>query len=315
MILSKKTKGYVIGSVAAASYGTNPLFALPLYADGMNPDSVLFLRYLLAIPIMGFMLLARRGKREFILNRQNTWQLALMGIIMSLSSLGLFLSYDYMDAGIASTLLFIYPIMVAVIMACCFHEKLSMATGFCICVALTGIALLYKSSDGTTLSPAGTMLVILSALTYAIYIIGVNQSSLKELPTLKVIFYVLLFGLFVFCIRFISGCPFTFPSGPLLWLNIFGLALLPTAVSFICTTYAIHIIGPTPTAILGALEPVTAVVIGILVFGEVVTPRILTGILLILIAVSFVVAGKGLTRQLIHIRKLFPRLHRSNNND
>lgn len=307
MLLSRKAKGYLIGAIAAASYGTNPLFALPLYADGMNPDSVLFFRYLLAIPVMGIMLLVRRGKEEFATTGKSLAQLAVMGVMMALSSLALFMSYDFMDAGIASTLLFVYPIMVALIMAGCFHEKLSLTTRICIITALSGIALLYKSSDGTTLSLTGTLLVMASSLTYAIYIVGVNQTKLRNLPTLKVIFYVLLFGMSVFLIRFIVGSPFLIPSGPLLWLDLLGLALIPTAVSFVCTTSAIQLIGPTPTAILGALEPLTAVIIGVLVFGETITLRIAIGILLIVFAVSLVVAGGNITRHLTHIRKLFPR--------
>ncbi len=310
MLISKKAKGYIVGAIAAATYGTNPLFALPLYQNGMNPDSVLFFRYLLALPIMGLMLLFRRGSRDFIVRPKETLELACMGIIMAMSSLSLFLSYDFMDAGIASTLLFVYPILVALIMAICFHEKLNVTVGVCILTALFGIGLLYKSSDGATLSATGTALVMLSSLTYAIYIVGVNQTQLRNAPTLKVIFYVLFFGLSVFGVRFMTGCSFTVPVEWHLWLNILGLAVLPTAVSFVCTTYAIHIIGPTPTAILGALEPVTAVVIGVAVFGEVITPRIFIGIILILIAVSLVVAGDSVTRHLTHVRKLFPRKRR-----
>lgn len=307
MNTSIKAKGYIVGAIAAASYGTNPLFALPLYSDGMNPDSVLFFRYLIAIPIMAVMLFVRRGKDDFVLRGNERWQLPVMGILMAMSSLTLFLSYNYMDAGIASTLLFVYPIMVAVIMACCFHEKLSLTTGICICVALSGISLLVRNTEGATLSVTGIVLVMLSSLSYAIYIVGVNQSGLRNVPTLKVIFYVLVFGLALFAARFLAGSGFTFPLTPMQWLNLLGLAVLPTALSFLCTTYAIHIIGPTPTAILGALEPVTAVIIGVCVFGEVVTPRILTGILLIIMAVTLVVADDTVTGHLTHVRKLFPR--------
>lgn len=283
--LSAKSKGYLIGAVAAATYGTNPLFCLPLYEDGMNADSVLFFRYLLAIPIMGFMLLFRRGRKEFRISSNETLLLILMGFLMSSSSLALFLSYDYMDAGIASTLLFVYPIMVALLMTLFFKEKLTVMTGLCILLALSGIALLYKSSDGSTLSLPGTMLVMASSLTYAIYIVGVNQTKLHTMPTLKVIFYVLSFGLILFLLKFLFGSEVTVPVNGLLWLNLLGLAVLPTAISFVCTTYAIQLIGATPTAILGALEPVTAVIIGVFVFGETMTVRIFCGILLIVIAV------------------------------
>lgn len=309
-MISNKAKGYFIGAIAAASYGTNPLFALPLYDEGMTPDSVLLFRYMLAIPVMGLMLLFRRGKSEFKITPRQTMQLFLMGILMALSSLSLFLSYTYMDAGIASTLLFVYPIMVALIMAIGFKEKFTVTTGLCIAMALSGIALLYKNSDGSTISLFGTILVMVSSLTYAIYIVGVNQTKLRDMPTLKVIFYVLIFGLFVFiCKAGISGS-FVMPRGIISWLNLIGLAILPTAVSFLCTTTAIQLIGPTPTAILGALEPVTAVAIGVTLFGEVLTPRIIMGIVLILLAVSMVVAGGNFAKQLTNIRKLFPRRKR-----
>lgn len=97
-----------------------------------------------------------------------------------------------MEVGIASTLLFVYPIMVALIMALVFKEKLTLQTVFCILLALSGIGLLYKSGDGTTLSLTGVLLVMASALSYAIYIIGVNQSTLKNVATLPLTFYILL---------------------------------------------------------------------------------------------------------------------------
>ena len=121
--MNAKAKGYILGAIAAATYGMNPLFALPLYNDGMDPDSVLFYRYLFAIPILGIMLKARG--RSFKVERRQIPPLVTYGILLSLSSLSLFLSYQYMDAGIASTLLFVYPIMVALIMAFVFKERLS----------------------------------------------------------------------------------------------------------------------------------------------------------------------------------------------
>ena len=113
--MNNKVIGYLLGAVAAASYGTNPLFALPLYAKGFSPDSVLFFRYLFALPILAFML-KWRG-HSFRISRADLVPLVILGLIFALSSLSLFLSYNYMDAGIASTILFVYPIMVAVIMA------------------------------------------------------------------------------------------------------------------------------------------------------------------------------------------------------
>lgn len=301
-----KVTGYLLAIIAATTYGMNPLFALPLYKAGMDSDSVLFLRYLLAIPILGIMLKARG--RSFRLKRGEVLPLAGMGLLVAMSSLMLFQSYHYMEAGIASTLLFVYPIMVALMMAGLFKEKVQVLTWACIALALFGIVLLYKGEGGETLSLKGVGMVMLSSLSYAIYIVGVNRSKLKEVATLKLTFYVLLFGVSLFWVRVDFGRSLHVVNEWYTWVNLLGLAVLPTALSFWCTTQAVQYIGSTPTAILGALEPVTAVVFGVTIFGESLTPRIVCGILLIIAAVTIIIAGGSITGYFIRLRKLFPRL-------
>lgn len=308
--MNAKVKGYALGAIAAATYGLNPLFALPLYAEGMDADSVLFLRYLAAVPIMAGMILWRG--RNFRLSRSHALPLIFVSLMMAVSSLALFMSYNFMDAGIASTLLFVYPLMVAGIMAAFFRERLTLFTTLCILTAILGIGLLFKASDGTTLSIPGTILVMVSSLSYAIYIVAVNRPGLKEVPTVKMIFYVLLGGALLFGLK-IALTPeasLQLPHHWYMWGNIIALALLPTTVSFLCTTSAIQYIGPTPTAILGALEPATAVIIGVTVFGETMTVRDITGLLLIIGSVSLVVGGGHITSYLVRFRKLFPSLRR-----
>ena len=306
--MNTKATGYILGAVAAATYGMNPLFALPLYQAGMDPDSVLFLRYLLAIPILGIMLKARG--RSFKLKRKEILPLIGMGLLVSVSSLTLFQSYNYMAAGIASTLLFVYPILVALIMTVVFREKLTILTILCIALALCGIGMLYEGEDGATLNLTGVILVMASALTYALYIVGVNRPMLKDVATLKVTFYVLVFGLILFFVRLDFGRDLHVVNEWYTWLNLLALAAFPTAMSFLCTTRAIQYIGSTPTAILGALEPLTAVFFGVLVFGESMTPRIVCGIVLIVVAVTLIIAGNNITHTLVRFRKLFPRITR-----
>lgn len=304
--MNVKVKGYILGAVAAATYGMNPLFTLPLYKEGMNPDSVLFFRYLFAIPILGIMLKVRG--RNFKLKQKEVLPLIILGWLVAISSLTLFQSYNYMEAGIASTILFVYPILVALIMAVIFKEKITLQTILCILLALSGIGLLYKGGDGATLSLIGVGLVMGSALSYAIYIVGVNRPILKDVATLKVTFYVLLFGLSLFLVRVDFGQSLHIVDKWYLWGNLLALALFPTAISFLCTTQAIQDIGSTPTAILGALEPVTAVFFGVTIFGESLTLRLTCGIILIILAVTLIIAGGNITTHLVRFRKLFPRL-------
>ena len=304
--MNVKVKGYILGAVAAATYGMNPLFTLPLYKEGMDPDSVLFFRYLFAIPILGIMLKVRG--RNFKLKQKEVLPLIILGWLVAISSLTLFQSYNYMEAGIASTILFVYPILVALIMAVIFKEKITLQTILCILLALSGIGLLYKGGDGATLSLIGVGLVMGSALSYAIYIVGVNRPILKDVATLKVTFYVLLFGLSLFLVRVDFGQSLHIVEKWYLWGNLLALALFPTAISFLCTTQAIQDIGSTPTPILGALEPVTAVFFGVTIFGESLTLRLTCGIILIILAVTLIIAGGNITTHLVRFRKLFPRL-------
>ena len=308
--MKNSIKGYALGIIAAASYGTNPLFAIPLYGAGLTPDSVLFLRYLVALPVVAAMILLRgRGFRG---TRRELLTLVVLGLLVAVSSLTLFMSYNYMDVGIASTILFVYPIMVAVIMAAVYKEKAGWMTIVCIALATVGIGLLMGNPDGGFVSITGTILVVASALTYAVYIVAVNKTSLAKVATLTVTFYVLLFGLSLFLVRLLASGQPLFPTLPdwKLWGCVAGLAIFPTALSFGCTNGAIQSIGSTPTAILGAFEPVTAVIIGVFAFGEVLTPRIICGLVMIIVAVILVIAGPGIATPLTHVRKMFPRLRR-----
>lgn len=303
--MNKQVKGYILACVAASTYGLNPLFALTLYADGMDSDSVLFFRYLLALPVVGLMLKIRG--HSFIMPAKQFSIIAVLGVLFAMSSLTLFLSYHYMAAGIASTILFVYPILVALIMGIFFHEKISKATVVCMVLATLGIALLYNGPSGASLSMQGTLLVLVSALSYAIYIVGVNLDVLKKVATLKVTFWALLSGLMIFVIRLAMAGSISIPHTPALWFNVVALAVFPTAISLICTTMAIQYIGSTPTAILGALEPLTAIVIGVTVFHEEMTPRIFCGLLMIIVAVSIVVAGGKLPVLVNRLKKMFPK--------
>ena len=306
--MTNSFKGYSLGVIAAASYGTNPLFALPLLGAGIDAFSVLFLRYLFAIPMLALMMVARG--RGFGLRKRQVLPLVVLGLLMALSSLTLYISYAYIGAAIASTLLFIYPILVTVIMAVCFHERVTWLTVLCIVLATTGIGLLYRGDDGAVLNPYGLLLVFLSALSYAIYLVTVNRGELKEIPTLKLTLYVIIFGLFLFAFRFQINTFSILCDNPLLWLSAFCMALFPTAVSLICTSSAIQKIGSTPVAILGAVEPVTAVAIAILIFNELLTPRLAIGMLLVIISVTFIIAGGSITHHLLRVRKMFPKLRK-----
>ena len=310
MMTFKSIKGYLLAALAAAAYGTNPAFAVPLYEEGMNPNTVLLFRYILGVPLLA-LLMWYRGV-SFKLEKKAIGLTAILGILMAISSLTLFESYNYMNSGIASTLLFVYPVMVAVIMMFFFKEKNGPSIYICLSVMFIGLFLLVKPSDNLSLSPLGCILVMVSALTYALYIVFVNVSKkLKSIPTTKLLFYVLIWGSVLFAVNIAFGNPFTWPDSGFEWINLSALAIIPTLLSLACTTAAIQIIGSTPTAILGSLEPVSAVLLSVFFLHQPITTLEIIGGCLIVVATLIVINDKTIDKNILSVRKMFPIHHNS----
>lgn len=304
MPVNNKNIGYIYGVVAAAAYGLNPVFALPLLESGMDAMSILFFRYLLAIPAV-WLLMRLRGRHAAI-GAERILPICGLGVVMAVSSITLFQSYLYMDVGIASTLLFVYPLIVMLIMVGFFHEIMLLPTFICMLGALVGVWLLCATPEDGSVSTIGIILVMLSALSYAIYIVGINRRPVKSVATLSITFWVLVSGVIVIGAFLLFKGSVAVPRGFLQWGAVILLALVPTVLSFLCTNAAIEKIGSTGTAVLGVFEPVTAVIFGVLMFGETLTLRSILGLVLILVCVTIVIARGNLTRQILAIRKLFP---------
>ncbi len=282
--------GTLAGIAAAICYGTNPLGALKLYAAGMQTNSVLFYRFGLAWVIITIVMLLR--KESFRVTRQEFRVLTGLGLLFIVSSLTLYLSFLYMAAGVASTILFTYPVMTAVIMALFFHERITFSTVLSLLLSGAGVVMLYWSDGVGTLSILGVFLVLASALSYALYIILMNKGNL-QMSSFKINFYVLMYctlGMVVYSL--LAGMPLTLPQNAVSWFYVGWLAIVPAIFALVLMVYAAKYVGSTATAILGALEPLTAVLIGLLVFNEPFTTYLAVGIVLILAAVVIIAMVK-----------------------
>ncbi len=293
-------RGIVYGCAAAVCYGTNPLGALFLYREGLSPESVLCYRFFITIILLAFLMVMNRSGgqpviQKFAIHKRELPPLVFLGFLFAISALGLYASFNYMDAGLASTLLFLYPLEVALIMAVFFKEKMTRAVGLAIAISLLGIGLLYRGGEGgAALSLTGLLLVFASSLAYAVYIVVVNKADLK-MGSMKLTFYVM-----IFCLMFLLLYSVLFGAGfpPVLqnpssygWACMLGL--VPTVLSLVLMAKAVKIVGSTPTAIMGGLEPLTAVVIGVCVFGETLTVRLICGIILVLLSVLILAVKKN----------------------
>ena len=284
--MSLQTKGVILAIISAICYGMNPLGALFLYEEGLNVNSVIFYRFIFASILLAIFMLIK--KDSFYLKFKEIILLALLGLLFGISAISLFNSFLHMDAGLASTVLFIYPIFVAIIMTLFFKEKNSIITILSIIFAFLGVVLLYES-DGANVSNFGIFLVIVSSLCYAIYIVIINQYL--KLSALKVTFYSMLFCTITILIH--SFFDSSLNIMPLInfnmWFYTIFLALVPTIISLLFLIKAIQLIGSTSASILGALEPLTAVLIGVYVFNEKITFWLVIGIVFILFGVLLIV--------------------------
>ena len=297
-----KTKGFIYGSVSAATFGLIPLFSLPIMAKGIHFDSILCYRFLIAAIAIGGLMWGRG--ESFRVTSKELLTLIGLGTFYSASAMFLFWSYRLMAAGIAATILFLYPVFVAVLMRTLFREKISWITNLAIGVAIIGVALLYMGDGDGSLSIAGIIVVLLSALSYALYIVGVNKSGVQHMNGTKITFYSLLVGMVLFFTKAQSAEGMQILPDWESWLNVVLLAVIPTMVSCITMVWSVQYIGSTYTSVLGAMEPLTAVCVGVFVFGEPFTPNLAAGILLIILSVTLIILSKVIQRSMEGIRHM-----------
>ena len=292
-ITRKRTIGYCAGIIAGISYGTNPLFAKPLLESGVPVLVMLFFRYgISALLLAGWMLLK---KEPFRVKGRELGLLAILGLLFAFSSLFLFASYAFIPSGLATTLVYLYPVFVALIMVFLRFYP-SWQTWLSIIATFGGILLLSQPSGSAQIKPLGILLAIGSALSYAFYLVIVNRSKrIKQVSEHTLTLYALMTGTVLFAvIRSVQG------GGMLEGIdsqadcfNLVGLALVPTMISMLTLAVSSRYIGPTKTSVLGVFEPLTAILIGTMMFGEPLTLKMVAGILVCVAAVIFMILRPG----------------------
>ena len=293
----KSSVGLFLGLMAAVCYGFIPLFTKELQAPAvglpLSSSTILFYRFGIASLILAAVMFVRR--ESFRITYAEFVRLVQLAFLSNGAALFLISGYRYCSSsGVATTLHFTYPILTALIMMIFFRERSRLSTWIAIGLSIAGVALL--SGVGGGAQWLGIVLEIISALCFALYLIRVNRSRVSQMPVVKLTFYVMAFGALIFAAFIayeradfdISAHYALIPSAPG-WLNLCLLSVICTVVTNLALVYATQNIGPTVASILGVLEPLTALVLGILFLGEELTPSMAAGIGLILPAVLIII--------------------------
>ena len=272
----KRLIGYAAGILAGVSYGTNPLFGKALMESGVPILVMLFFRYGIAAAILAVWMLLR--KESFRAVRREIGLLVLLGLFFAGSSLTLFFSYDFIPSGLATTLVYLYPVFVALIMVF-LRIYPSWQTWLSILATFGGILLLSAPSGNAQIRLPGILLAVGSALCYSFYLVVVNRSKrIRNTSEHTITLYSLVTGALLFAIiRATQG----------------GGMLEGTMISLLTLAISSRYIGPTKTAVLGVFEPLTAILIGTLLFGEPLTFRMAVGIAICVAAVIFIILKPG----------------------
>lgn len=282
--------GYPAGIITGITYGLNPLFAVPLMNNGAAIESILFFRYSFAVVLLGAFLILT--KQSFRITARQAGVLLALGLLYTSSSIFLFEAYNYIASGLATTLIFLYPVLVAIIMVF-LRVVPSWPVWLSIAATFGGVIIMTQGSGGDSINPVGVTLSLGSALVYALFIVIINRSkAIAQISNTLLTFYSLTVGAIVFF------CKISFSHTPISagittsgdWLNLVGLALLPTIVSTATLAIATRNIGATKASVLGVFEPITAILVGTLMFGEPLTTNILLGIGIAIVAVTFMIS-------------------------
>lgn len=291
----KSFKGIFFALVSSGTFGLLPLFSIPLLKEGMGEPSILFYRFLFSTIMMGAICLIRGESLK--IPKRYLRSIIPFSILYAATAMLLLYSYNYIPSGIATTIHFLYPIMVSLLMVLFFKEKKSVVLFLAAILSIVGVAFMCWTNTGS-IQTIGLIVAGFTIITYSLYIISVNQSKAgKEVKADVLTFYVLMFGAVLFSLfALLQGDIQEIPSTPALG-RLLSLALFATVISDLTLILAIKYVGSTVSSILGSMEPLVAVIIGIFYFSEYFDSYSFLGICLILISVALVVTKTSKSKE------------------
>lgn len=284
--MDKQTLGLINGIISGISFGLIPLFSIPVIAAGMGNVSILVYRFLFgSLAMLGMLLLKKTDLRVSL---SELCRIAILSLFYIGTALATLECYHYLSSGIATALVYTDPIWCAIIGLIFLGDRFSLKlTSSCLFATLGVMMMTGVFTEDGTFSALGLFWGLLSGLSYALYLIFVPRLRLKRIPSLKLTFYVFFIGMLILAAyAILKEGNIEIVTNPTCWTNLILLGLIPTALSNICVTMSLRLVDSTIVAILGAFEPLTAMVIGIVILGDSWSIMSLGGTFLIFLAVA-----------------------------
>lgn len=279
----KKINGVIYAMLSSVAFGMSPIWTKDACNRGTNSITMLLSRVSITAIILFIYFLVK--KVDFKINKKQFISLAFVSIIgYASTTICLFLSYNHISVGLATTMHFVYPAVVTILMCLIYKEKIHFGKILSILLSMAGIYCLIYTKN-MNVSFKGAFLAIISGVFYSIYIVGIDKGGIKELDVLVSTFYVTLIT---------SICVFMFGQCSVgikivydyrVFIDAMGGAVLSTLLALVAFVKGIKIIGSSNASILSTFEPIVSVIMGIMVLNEKVNLSIVIGTILIIISV------------------------------
>ncbi|NMW86092.1 EamA family transporter [Peptoniphilus sp. AGMB00490] len=290
MNISKELKGIFQAIFSAILFGLMPLFTKVIYSFGSNFTSTAFYRTSLSL-ILVFILCILEDK-SIRINFKEFIYLIIGSIFFVATSLTLYSSYNYISSGVATTIHFAYPIIIFIINTIISKSRPNKIDVFCILSVSLGLVLIIDLKSGH-IDLRGVVLAAISSFTYSFYSIFLERSVLKNLNSIRILFYINLISSFlIFVFVHITGNKIVLSYNLFQWMFIFLYSIVITIGATLLYQKSLRNIGATYTSILSCLEPVTSVVFGILLLSELIFFKQVLAIILILSSTIIIVINQ-----------------------
>ena len=278
---TNQIKGSIYVILSAMIFGLMPIFGKVIYGAGSNALTLTFHRFLFSVPLT--YCICKKKKLSLKVSRQEKVSIGLLSVWYCVTPLLLFISYEFISSGLSTTLHFVYPVVVFVLCAVFYKDKINGFKGIACLMCMIGLSLFYTPSSGGHLMGIG--IALLSGVTYAMYITYLAKSAVKEVSSYVLSFYLSVIGSIALFILTIITRQLTFNLSLMGWVLSIGFSACTSGLATILFQEGAKRVGPQSAALLSTFEPVTSIIVGLFVFDEQLTVQATIGMVLILLAV------------------------------
>ena len=275
----KKNKGKICLLISAFIYGLAPILAKVTYAGGANGITLTFLRGSLCVPLLYIMMKA--DGKSLKLSRSEFKRVLVLGIFGgALPIVLLYLSYNYISIGLATTLHFIYPLVIVIVSSLLFHEKMTKIRLIAVIFVTVGIFLFVDISRAS--DKLGIVLALLSGIFYSFYVIYMERSGLENMDYVKLTFYIMVIMSLTTLILGVLVHGISFDLSPKAWVYAVLISFMITLFAMPLFQAGVRYEGASTAGIMSTFEPITSVALGAMFLGEIVgLPQLLGGLMII----------------------------------